>query len=121
MESVNISIFQNSLWDCSWNIYCKTPWQKEENHKRTQGLYRGMREEVCISFEKYPVSCMVWGAIGFNFKSKLIFIKGTLGAKEYQEMLEKNKVFDSIRSVFKDPFIFQQDGAPCHAAQATME
>ena len=78
------------------------------------------RQEVCISYEKFPVSVMVWGAIGFNFKSKLIFIEGRLGAKEYQAMLEDNKVFDSIRSVFKDAFIFQQDGAPCHTAMTTM-
>ena len=49
------------------------------------------REEVCITYDKFPISCMVWGAIGYNFKSKLIFITDKLDASGYQKILEDNK------------------------------
>ena len=49
------------------------------------------RDDVCETHKKFPVSCMVWGAIGYNFKPDLIFIEDTLNSEGYINLLEQNQ------------------------------
>jgi hypothetical protein len=61
---------------------------------------------------------MVWAAIGLGFKSKLMFINGTLDQTAYQNMLRESGIFDFIRGAGR---YFQQDGAPAHRARDTIQ
>lgn len=62
---------------------------------------------------------MVWAAIAYNRKSRLIFIKGILDSKRY---IEEVLSVEAVPFVLDMPgYIFQQDNAPCHSARATMK
>jgi transposase len=67
---------------------------------------------------------MVWGAVGWNYKFKLIFVEGTLNAKRYQDMLDQNHVIESMHRHSVEHLggigYFQQDGAPAHTAKKTV-
>jgi hypothetical protein len=71
---------------------------------------------------KFPVSIMVWGAIGHGFKSKLEFIEGTLDSSGYVAMLIANGFIEQCNAIFggRRGWCFMQDGAPCHTAQSTL-
>jgi hypothetical protein len=61
---------------------------------------------------------MVWGAIGFNCKSRLLFIDGTLTSQRYiTDVLE----VEAVSLVLESPrLIYQQDNARPHSARSTM-
>lgn len=46
--------------------------------------------------EKYPKSIMVFGAIGFNYKSSLVIVNGTEDFGEYIWILEECGVVSSM-------------------------
>jgi hypothetical protein len=61
---------------------------------------------------------MVWAAIGFDRKSRLLQIKGSINSERYiKEILE----VEAVPLVLEMPgYVFQQDNARCHSAKATM-
>ena len=82
-----------------------------------RGLYNpgSFREK-----EKYPKAIMVWGAIGFNWRSPLIVIKGRLNAQGYVDIFKTNEIIENMNSHFGvKQYHFQQDGATCHTAKKT--
>jgi hypothetical protein len=65
---------------------------------------------------------MVWGGIGWNYKSKLVFVEGNLNGVGYLSMLHEHKIIQDIITHFPDTVVyFQQDGAPAHRARATIK
>jgi transposase len=94
---------------------------------RSLWMQRGVyNERTFHPLPKHDSSIMVWGAIGWNYKSKLIVVVGTLNGKRYRKMLKDNGVFDDMRAHFAQnedgrPGYFQQDGAPAHRAKKTMK
>jgi transposase len=74
-----------------------------------------------------PSGVMVWGAIGYNFKSKLQFVaKGVnINTPAYLEVMEKFemecrwKIGSNRDGSWKRPWTFQQDGAPSHTSRIT--
>jgi len=67
---------------------------------------------------KFPASIMVWGCMSGRGVGKLHFIKGTVNADKYKDIL-KDVLLPSIplcQSV-DGSYIFQQDGAACHTAK----
>ena len=75
---------------------------------------------------KFPI--FVWGALGYNFKSKLVVIEGNLTAEKYQTFLKDNFLEDA-RKWAKDgrrpgpkgrgqkpKFLYVQDNDPKHNA-----
>ena len=52
------------------------------------------REKRCARQSKYTYSTMVWGAIGLNFKSKLVFPKGKINESEYRNYLKISNICD---------------------------
>src|SRR4051812_875219 len=66
------------------------------------------------------VSVMIWDAISYTGKSKLIFINGTLNAERYCDIISdvipeiKDELYNGRLLKFK----FQQDNAPCHTAKS---
>jgi hypothetical protein len=74
-------------------------------------IQRGVYTDATFkSTPKYSSGFMVWGCVGLGFKSKLIFIDGTLTGQGYRQMLEENQIFDQIKQEFPDTKItFQQE------------
>jgi len=58
---------------------------------------------------------MIWGCIGYNYKSNLVLIEGNLNSEAYIYLLEDHKIFNDIDSCKrKGNYFFQQDGATSH-------
>ena len=74
-----------------------------------------------VECKAHPISCMFWGCIGFNFKSEIIPIEGTINSESYIQLLEKSNIFKILEEKFNSQYIFMQDGARPHTAQKTLE
>ena len=68
--------------------------------------------------KKYDVKAMFWGAISYEFCSKLAFIDGYMNSEKYTGVL-KSHLGPMWRYLDKDDTIFQQDNAPCHTSKET--
>jgi hypothetical protein len=90
---------------------------------RSLWVQRGVYNERCFRpTPKHNTTVMVWGGIGWNYKSPLVFIDGTLNAERYQQMLERNGSLGDIKAHFPEHTVyFQQDGAPAHRAKSTVK
>lgn len=70
-------------------------------------------------YQKRPkIKLMVWGAIGQDFKSKLIFLEGKINAAAYQAQVVPE--IESIMARYRQRH-FMQDGARPHTAGTTMD
>ncbi len=68
---------------------------------------------------KFPQSVMIWAAMSFAGVGPLCFLKSTVNAAIYQEILE-HFMLPSADKIYGDAdFIFQQDLAPAHTAKGT--
>ncbi len=68
---------------------------------------------------KFPQSVMIWAAISSAGVGPLCFLKSTVNAAIYQEILE-HFMLPSAGKLYGDAdFIFQQDLAPAHTAKGT--
>ncbi len=78
------------------------------------------RSQSCLKFSvKFPQSVMIWGAMSSAGVGPLRFLKTSVTAPIYQEILE-HFMLPSADQLFKDAdFIFQQDLAPVHTAKST--
>ena len=79
-------------------------------------------EQSFVSTNKFTKTFMVWGGIGYNYKSKLIFVDDQLSTDKYIQMLESNEVLQQIHLKFENNEVFfQQDGAPAHKASKSIQ
>ncbi len=68
---------------------------------------------------KFPQSVMIWAAMSSAGVGPLCFLKSTINAAIYQEILE-HFMLPSADKLYGDAdFIFQQDLAPAHTAKGT--
>ncbi len=68
---------------------------------------------------KFPQSVMIWAAMSSAGVGPLCFLKSTVNAAIYQEILE-HFMLPSANKLYGDAdFIFQQDLAPAHTAKST--
>ncbi|KAI2647648.1 Transposable element Tcb1 transposase [Labeo rohita] len=78
------------------------------------------QKSSCLkSSVKFPQSVMVWGAMSSAGVGPLSFIKSTVNAAVYQEILERFILPAADKLFGDDDFIFQQDLAPAHKAKTT--
>ncbi len=71
----------------------------------------------CLYSVKFPQSVMVWAAMSSAGVGPLCFLKSTVNADIYQEILE-HFMLPSADKLYGDAdFIFQQDLAPAHTAK----
>jgi len=97
---------------------------------KTQWVAKGERSELVprVHKSRYNIpSVMIWGAIGFNYKSPLVFIKKTEDEDGKKlGMNSKRYVSSCLAKMLNGPNaiprgrIFMQDGARCHTAKATL-
>ncbi len=68
---------------------------------------------------KFPQSVMIWAAVSSAGVGPLCFLKSTVNAAIYQDILE-HFMLPSADKLYGDAdFIFQQDLAPAHTAKGT--
>ncbi len=68
---------------------------------------------------KFPQSVMIWAAMSSAGVGPLCFLKSTVNAAIYQEILE-HFMLPSADKLYGDAdFMFQQDLAPAHTAKDT--
>ncbi len=82
---------------------------------------RGEAQNPCClkSSVKFPQSVMLWAAMSSAGVGPLCFLKSTVNAAIYQEILE-HFMLPSADKLYGDAdFIFQQDLAPAHTAKCT--
>ena len=63
---------------------------------------------------KFPQSVMVWGVMSSAGVSDLCFLKSSVNAADYQDILEYFMVPAADQLFGDNEFIFQQDLAPPH-------
>ena len=70
----------------------------------------------------HPKKVMIWGAIGWNFKSELIIIDKSVNTEYYIDkiLLESSFIDDADRCWGAGNWIFQQDNAPAHRSAETI-
>lgn len=65
-------------------------------------------------------SLMIWGGFSSKGKTDLVFIETSMTASKYISLLEK-ALLPFGDQIHHNDYIFQQDNAPCHAANKTHE
>ncbi len=68
---------------------------------------------------KFPQSVMIWAAMSSAGVGPLCFLKSTVNAAIYQEILEHFMLPSADKLYGDTDFIFQQDLAPAHTARGT--
>ncbi len=68
---------------------------------------------------KFPQSVMIWASISSTGVGPLCFLKSTVNAAIYQEILEHFMLPSAYKLYGDADFIFQQDLAPAHTAKGT--
>jgi transposase len=79
-------------------------------------------DEANVASQKFPPSLMIFAVVGQGYKSKLLFVEGSINTHRYIENLEQIGFIndlDAIHGVLQ--WIFQQDGAPCHTSEEAIE
>ena len=80
------------------------------------------RPDVQQAYEKFEVGVMVWGAVGINFKSNLVFCGSSINSTKYLSILEESKFYEQVRNSYSNrEYLFQQDGAPAHTSKETLD
>jgi transposase len=82
------------------------------------GIWRKRGEflaEGTYELELHPLHVMVWGAIGPNYRSKLIRCPASVNGDSYRAMLDTNKVIDDLNRRFgRRGYVWEQDNASPH-------
>ncbi len=95
------------------HFICKSRSQSlEEEWRDTESMF--LKSSV-----KFPQSVVIWAAMSSAGVGPLCFLKSTVDADIYQEILE-HFMLPSADKLYGDAdFIFQQDLAPAHTAKGT--
>ncbi len=92
-----------------------------KQHNRTSWRKSGEAQNPCClkSSVKFPQSVMIWAAMSSAGVGPLCFLKSTVNAAIYQDILE-HFMLPSADKLYEDAdFIFQQDLAPAHTVKGT--
>lgn len=74
-------------------------------------------DDVFQKKSKVNQGVMVFGAIGYNFKSPLIICENSIDEIEYREILSKCSLFEKLDGIYQPGgYIFMQDSAPAHVS-----
>ena len=81
-----------------------------------------INEEMLTNDKKHPPQVMVWGDIGYNYRSQIIFLEKSVDQDYYIEkvIFESNFIDDTDKCWGIGNWVFQQDNAPAHKSQTTL-
>ncbi|GFV09721.1 uncharacterized protein TNCV_2597761 [Trichonephila clavipes] len=67
---------------------------------------------------KHPTKIMIWSVIFGKGTGRLYVVKGMMRQDQYKDVLQ-NRLIPQLEQWFPngEPYIFMQDGAPCHTAR----
>ena len=79
--------------------------------------------QVCSEKVAHPPKVMIWGAIGYNFKSNLIFVEGPVNTESYVfDIIIGSDVLNGADKVYgHGKWVLQQDNARPHIANETYQ
>jgi transposase len=91
--------------------------------KRWVWYRRGEENESAThTTRKFPPAVMIFGVIGIGYKSKLLFVDGTIDTDRYIDNLAELGFIEELDQLHGTlEWIFQQDGAPCHTSQRAID
>ncbi|MBR4634193.1 transposase, partial [bacterium] len=75
-------------------------------------------QTIFVEKTKYAPGIMIYGAIGHDYKSKLVFTSINIKSDVYTENLEKSGMFEDLQD---REYVFMQDGAPSHTSKMTKQ
>lgn len=80
-----------------------------------------LSDKVFSHTKSHPPKVMIWAAIGWNFKSELFFVEGSVNTEFYFDniILGSHFVEDADRCWGIGNWVFQQDNAPAHRSAET--
>lgn len=75
--------------------------------------------DCVVQTVKHPTKIMIWSVISSKGTGRLYVVKGTMRQDQYKDVLQ-NRLIPQLKEWFPngEPFIFMQDGAPCHTARS---
>ena len=74
-------------------------------------------DSVFCDCEKFNQGVMIYGAIGLDYKSKLVFCSGNVDSLEYRTLIEQSNMLSDLDSRYgAGNYLFMQDGAPAHTS-----
>jgi hypothetical protein len=78
--------------------------------------------EASIALRKIPRSLVVFGVIGIGFKSDFVVLEGNIDTDQCLRNIDRLGFIEALDQKHR-PFgwIFQQDGALCHASQDALD
>lgn len=68
---------------------------------------------------KHPTKVMIWSVISGKGTGRLYVVEGTMKQDQYKKVLQE-RLIPQLQEWFPngEPFVFMQDGAPCHTARS---
>ena len=78
---------------------------------------------ICKIDKQHPPQVMVWGAIGYNYKSRLVFFEGTVNSETFSEkVIFGSGFYSDADCVFGlNRWILMQDNARPHVSAETLQ
>ncbi|GFW48059.1 transposable element Tcb2 transposase [Trichonephila clavipes] len=75
--------------------------------------------DCVVQTVKHPAKIMLWSVISGKGFGRLYVVKGMMRQDQYKDVL-LNRLIPQLEEWFpkKEPYIFMQDGAPCHIARS---
>jgi hypothetical protein len=104
-------------------VFTDESWFELGEHKHyVWRTHQDYGPDVCYSKQAHPKKVMVWGAIGYNFKSSLHFINGTVTGEYYYDNIIMGGFLDEADAAFGHmDWVLQQDNARPHIKKNIVE
>ena len=109
--------------DFSKTVFTDESWFVIGRNKRWVWVDKTQITKDVISSEvSHPKKVMVWGGIGFNFKTDLIIVNGTLNSENYidQIIFGSNLIEAADKQYGIGQWVLMQDNAPPHVSRETL-
>ncbi len=127
--TASLRILSSKANSNTWESFTRSELKLESVHQESPRSDQGPRvwrksgetqNPCCLkSSVKFTQSVMIWAAMSSAGVGPLCFLKSTVNAAIYQEILE-HFMLPSADKLYGDAdFIFQQDLAPAHTAKGT--